>query len=376
MNILFLDQFSEMGGAQRGVLDILEAVAERGWRASVLIPAGGPLVEYLGSRKIAVGEIPCGPYRSGRKSIADVVRFLPDVGRQRRVIRQRMERDKFDLLYVNGPRVMPAASMAARARAPVLFHAHSHIRPGSAARLIRWSVGWADAAVVACSKSVASSIGSGAEHVIPNGTRDIGFRERSFDGWRIGMIGRISPEKGQTEFLRAVELLAPDFPGVRFSICGARAQSAKKYYDAVSAAARRLDVQLLEWREDVACVFGGLDLLAVPSKEEGMPRVVVEAFSAGVPVVAFPAGGIPEVVAHGETGFLVPERSGEALAARLRDIMTGDAASLRRIAAKARQEWERWYTLGAFQKSITDLMERQVSDWRAAHGIEAPPRRK
>ena len=46
---------------------------------------------------------------------------------------------------------------------------------------------------------------NGSVHVIPNGTPDAGFRERAFGtgrSWRIGMIGRISPEKGQAEFLR------------------------------------------------------------------------------------------------------------------------------------------------------------------------------
>ena len=48
-----------------------------------------------------------------------------------------------------------------------------------------------------------------------------------------------------------------------------------------------------------------------------MARVVLEAFSAGVPVIAFPAGGIPEAVIDGETGFLTREFTAEALAARI-----------------------------------------------------------
>ena len=47
---------------------------------------------------------------------------------------------------------------------------------------------------------------------------------------------------------------------------------------------------------DVGHVLNDLDLLVVPSHQEGMARIVLEAFSAGVPVVAFPAGGIPEAV--------------------------------------------------------------------------------
>ena len=74
MEILFLDQFGEVGGAQRVLLDLLPAVQRLGWRARVALPAG-PLVEQLRVREIGVSEIPSGPYRSGRKGIADLVRF-------------------------------------------------------------------------------------------------------------------------------------------------------------------------------------------------------------------------------------------------------------------------------------------------------------
>jgi len=103
--------------------------------------------------------------------------------------------------------------------------------------------------------------------------------------------------------------------------------------------------------------IGELDLLVVPSKREGMARVIVEAFSAGVPVIAFPAGGIPEVVLDGETGFLTRQFSAEALASRLRDVM-GAPEALARVARNARQAWARLYTVPAYQKRITSLLEQ------------------
>jgi glycosyltransferase involved in cell wall biosynthesis len=382
MNILFLDQFSEVGGAQRGLLDVLRAVQERGWRARVLVPGGGPLLEQLRSRQVMVEEIPCGPYRSGRKSPADLLRFGFDVRRQVRIIRNLMKRSVFDLVYVNGPRVLTAAAIASRGLTPVLFHLHSHIDQGHSARLARWSVRHADATVAVCGHSVARSLGPctapGKLQVIANGTAELAFRERAFGGrgWCIGMVGRISPEKGQIEFLQAVSLLRPEFPKARFVICGSSMFGAEKYFENVRTAARGLRVEFLEWREDVASVFSELDLLVAPSKQEGMGRVLVEAFSAGVLVVAFPVGGIPEVVTDGETGFLAPQASPQALAAKIREIIGGDPGRLRTVAANARRAWERCYTLAAYQNRITDLMERLVSDWRAGREKGAPPQRR
>ena len=182
------------------------------------------------------------------------------------------------------------------------------------------------------------------------------------------MIGRISPEKGQLEFLRAAAILAREFPDAQFVICGAPILPAGAYFDKVRELAGALPVELLGWREEVGSVLAELDLLAIPSTSEGMPRVLLEAFSAGVPVVAFPVGGIPEVIANGETGFLVAEKTPEALAARIREIMLGGATPLQRIAGNARRKWERLYRVEIYRTNITRLMERVIADWRAALG--------
>lgn len=366
MKILFLDQFSEMGGGQRVLLDVVDAVVGRGWTAHVLVPGDGPLVEQLRARGIPVEHIPCGPYRSGAKSPADFLRFALDRRRQAREIDDRLRQERFDLIYVNGPRLLSAAARAARDRAPVWFHAHSRLQQSYAVRAAGSGIRKVDATVVACSKSAAEPlrryVGPGKLHVIPNGTPDLGFRERRFDGaWTIGVVGRISPEKGQMEFLGAVHLLKSEFPRARFVLCGAPILPARKYFDQVQTLARSLNVELLGWREDIALVFSELDLLVAPSKEEAMGRVLVEAFSAGVPVVAFPVGGIPEVITDGETGFLVRDATAQALAGRIRELLNGDAETLRRVSLNARRAWERRYTVTAFQQRITDLMAEVVS---------------
>jgi hypothetical protein len=100
----------------------------------------------------------------------------------------------------------------------------------------------------------------------------------------------------------------------------------------------------------------------IASKAEGMPRVMLEAFSAGVPVVAFPVGGIPEVIVDGETGFLVHERTSQALAARIREIILLGQGPLQRVANQARREWERKYTVEVYRRNVTAMMESLASD--------------
>jgi glycosyltransferase involved in cell wall biosynthesis len=384
VRILFLDQYGEMGGAQRALLDTLQAVGERGWQAHVLVPEGGPLLADLRSRKVSTGAISCGPYRSGSKSVADSWRFALDLVQQARAIGDLAGRGNFDLIYVNGPRLLPAVALANRGRALVLFHAHSHIPQKPSALLAGWSIRRTAATVAACSNSVLEPLrryaDTGRQHVIPNGVPDFGYRQRVFGrdaNWRIGVLGRIAPEKGQAEFVRAAAMLRDELPGVRYVICGAPLFSASsRYADALRDAASGLAVEFAGWREDIGAVLRELDLLVVPSRQEGMGRVVLEAFSAGVPVIAFPTGGIPEVVLDGETGFLTREASAEALAARIREVIAREPDELRKVAQNARRTWQRSFTVAIYQERIIRLIENLVSAAPAEREIEVLQQRR
>lgn len=365
MNILFLDQYSDLGGAQACLLDLMPAIRDRGWVAHAAVPGGGPLVERLRATGVVVHEIRCGRYRPGTKGLADFLRFPFDIARQTRTIRRLLDQTRFDLVYVNGARLLPAAAIAVQGRAPMVFHAHWRYA-GAAAMAARWSIRRSSATVIACCRYVTAPLNVAEQrlHVIPNGVADGGFHERSFDpaaGFRIGIIGRIAPEKGQGEFLGAAALLAPEFPNSRFVICGAPLFADRRYEDEVRRSAGGLPVEFLGWRDDIGSVLRQLDLLVNASSEEGFPRVLLEAFSAGVPVVAFPAGGIREALEDEQTGFLVQPSSAEALAARIRALMTGDPARLREVAHNARRVWQRSYDVSLFRSRITNLLAALAS---------------
>ena len=378
MNILFLDQFSQMGGAQHSLLDTIEAARARGWRTWAALPAGGPLVARLAALDVTVAPVPCGPYHSGAKSLADLFGFGWDLMRQVRLIQDLMNRIGFDLIYVNGPRLLTAVALAARGRVPALFHAHSHVEQALARKLACWSIRRSGAAVVACSHSVLAqyrdSAGPRKQFVMPNGVRELPFRKRDFprDGkWRIGVVGRISREKGQAEFVRAAAMLNGEFPDARFLLCGEPLFGGARYFDDVQRLARGLPIEFLGWREDVAAVWPDLDLVVVPSKLEGMGRVVVEAYAAGIPVIAFAVGGIPEVITDGETGFLVSDKTAQALAGCIREVMRANPADLHRIAANARRAWETRYSTGIYRERVTELMERLACDRPTERETEA-----
>jgi glycosyltransferase involved in cell wall biosynthesis len=375
MNILCLDQFGELGGAQRCLLDEIPAMIARGWSVHLAVPAG-PLAQRAAELHATVEPICCGPYTSGKKTLVDVARFASEAPRLAGEIRGLAARYRADLIYVNGPRLLPAAALsvynAARKCPRVLFHAHS-ILDGPPRWLGGRSLAKAGAAVVASCRFVAAPLaqycGDRGVRVVYNGVRRIAPANRPVErpDFRIGVIGRISPEKGQAEFLRAARILLDPHkasPACRFLICGAPLFSdpaAMRYCTELEALAEGLPVEFAGWTEDVEGVLAALDLLVVPSAAiDATPRVILEAFAAGVPVVAFSSGGIPEIVAHGVTGCLVEERSPKALALAIGDLLR-EPERLREVAERACAKARGDFSLERYRAEMAAAIEAAVA---------------
>ena len=365
MNILFLDQFGELGGAQRCLLDLLPALRDRGWGIHLAAPPGGQLAERAARFGATAYPIQCGPFSSGKKTLRDVTRFVLQSPHLAAEIRRLAQCCRADLLYVNGPRLLPAASRAARHGPPLLFHSHSRL-DGYVRRLAGRSLERVSGTIIASSKFVARPLldysGDRGIRVIYNGVRQIRPTRRDPLGGeiRIGMIGRISPEKGQAEFLRAARTLHTLMPHCRFVICGAPLFSdpaALRYSAALNALAADLPVEFTGWQDRIAPILASLDLVIVPSGAiDATPRVIMEAFAAAVPVVAFASGGIPEIIEDGVTGFLVDRPSAPALAFAIQKALR-EPQRLREIGLAAQIRARGEFNLDRYRRQIIQAVE-------------------
>ena len=103
-------------------------------------------------------------------------------------------------------------------------------------------------------------------------------------------------------------------------------------------------------------------MLVLPSRSEGLGRVVIEAFCRGRGVVASRVGGIPDIVVDGETGLLVPPGDAHALADALVRTLCERTLS-QRLGAAARAAVEPWLaTPEEYARHIRDLVEKVVSE--------------
>jgi glycosyltransferase involved in cell wall biosynthesis len=357
MRLLILDQFSDPGGAQQALLELLPAVRERGWDALVGMPGNGPLFQQIGALGFETARVDCGPFRSGRKSPLDALRFLGGLPRLARQVRLLEKRIRADLIYVNGPRLLP---VVAGMHVPVVFHSHSFIPAGPS----RWIAGdalrRADASVIAACRLVAELwtrfVPRERVAVIYNGVAPRPRKVARRGGPpRIGCVGRIAPEKGQREFLRVASILHRALPRCQFVVCGAPLFSdarAQRYTARVRAEATGLPVEFTGWVSDIDTTLAGLDLLLVPSTgPEATTRVILEAYAAGVPVIAFPSGGIPEIAA-------TLADSVEQMAALAFEILTGPPERSARISEAGREQWRRRFTLDRYRHEVLAAIGR------------------
>jgi len=358
MRVLFVDQFSDLGGAQLVLRDVIADARRRGWYVEVLAPGAGGLFDYCAEQGIPHTRFPIGNYANGRKRIGDVLRYGFDMAAAARAVRSIVNDRRIDLVFANGPRILPAVTNVG---CPVVVHLHSHLEKWYARAIFRWSVRRVGATVICVSESVAARV-RGPVQVIYNGVADLGYRAPRFREAqvRVGIIGRIAPEKGHLDFIRAARILRSSGNDVRFTIHGAGLFSDPAFERRARELAAGGPVDFCGWSDDISKVLHDLDVLAVPSAaSEATPRVIMEALSAGTPVVAYTSGGIPEIIQDGFTGVLTAAKTHVDLARSIEDLLA-DSGRMAALSWNGRREWERRFRLERFQQEICELLERRV----------------
>lgn len=129
----------------------------------------------------------------------------------------------------------------------------------------------------------------------------------------VGQVGRLVPHKGYTSTIAAAQILAERIPEIHFLLLGDGPQRA----ELEAASAHLPNVSLLGHVDKVGPYFAAFDLFLFPSLSEGLGSSILEAMQAQTPVLAARAGGIPDIVIHAETGWLVEPGDAEGLAEAL-----------------------------------------------------------
>jgi glycosyltransferase involved in cell wall biosynthesis len=189
---------------------------------------------------------------------------------------------------------------------------------------------------------LARGIGRGAQYrTVPSGVPTAALRAaaptRSVararlhippDAFLIVGLGRLVRVKGFDLLVAALPAIAAAVPSTRVVLIGDGPErgALEAQADALGVRAR---LTVLGATPDVGVCLAAADVLAAPSRNEGMGRALVEAMALGVPVVGAEVGGIPAIVVDRETGWLVPPGDAEALAEALIELGRDEALAVK-----------------------------------------------
>ena len=163
------------------------------------------------------------------------------------------------------------------------------------------------------------------------------------DALIIGMAAQFIPRKGHEVLLDALPAVLARYPNARFLLFG-RGPLADRARRRVEQNGWSRLVLFPGFRSDLPDYLGSLDLLVHPALDEGLGIILLQACAAGVPVIATPVGGIPEVVTDRVNGLLVPPGEAEALAAAIMRLL--EAKDLRiRLGRAGRERVERNFSV-------------------------------
>jgi glycosyltransferase involved in cell wall biosynthesis len=325
------------GGLERVVAGLSVAMVERGRTVVVILVlepgiATPPWADAIAARGVVVETIV-----AGRRAYAA----------ERRDVLQALIRHNVTVVHIHGerPAVVDGAA-ALRAGFGVIATMHGFTRGGWRRRLLTWVLVRAMRkfdAVVAVSRPLLevlhrAGLPMARLVLIPNGftppltaplarevaRRTLGLKETDRV---IGWIGRASHEKGLDIMVDAVAAL-----GTNATCCvigDGPALGPARERSAAAGVADRMVFALAQ--PDAARFLAAFDVLALSSRTEGTPMVILEAAAAGVPVVATAVGGVPDLLGGG-AGWLVPSENPSALAEALRSALE-DPESARQRAA-------------------------------------------
>lgn len=381
MRVVVLDHTAKEGGAELALLRLAQRLRDDGDPEVVTIlfsdgplrgrlrGAGVPTVVVTLDEEVATTSRDALGARAALSSGIAAATFVPRLVRGIRGSRS-------DLVVANSLKSAVFAAVAAPlAGRRWVWHLHDRLSadylPRGALTAMRLLAVWGPRRIVVNSQATFDTLPARARaksSVAYPGLADAAFETVAHRPAApvVGIVGRISPTKGQREFLEAAALVAARHPSARFRIIGDALFGEDAYAAALEGLARDGGigdrVEFTGWVDDPIARMAELSLIVHASPvPEPFGQVVAEAMALGVPVVATAAGGVPEILAgdgtSGDLGLLVPPGDVDALAEAIDRTLT-DPADAEARARRARLAAER------FRIEATANVVRAV--WNAA----------
>ena len=356
------------GGAKLAMQLHAHAVGARGPVSQLLLPGGGEA-----ERSAQRGQYPYTRYRVDR---------LTGGGRMGSLIenaRLYLRNKSAALIHVHAPFVYGAARpFFAASRIKTVLHVHLDFT----AEQLSWALRSPPDTIIVCADFMRRAVDTalpaqaGSRVVVIRNAIDLGkyeSGERAAAKRAIGapdnlpllmVVANLAPHKGQQTAIRTVARLRELGHEVRLWIVGGERSDGGNYLGDLRKLSGELGVEervhFAGFRNDVPQLLRAADMVLLPSTSEGLPLTILEAQASGAIVLAAPTAGIPEVIEHGRTGYLVAADDAPGYATHIAELLQGPALA-RGIADAARQFVREHHDLKSYGDRVLAEYDRLVS---------------
>lgn len=359
--VLFIHGITEIGGAERELLLILEHLRKQGYGPVVVCPDTGPLVEELERLGIEMRYVPLPPWRK--------ILAYPKRARAIRRLRDVITEIRPALIHVNDIWWVPHSLRASSGSGvPILAHVRQEIEPP---KVHRYGLDRADV-VLPMSRHIQQSLEAGG---VPGrrlltlySALDMTRVPQQEDGRRrgrrfgipddvplIGTVANLFPRKGYEVILKALPKILTSCPTMQYVLIG---QGGSGYERTLRSLVRTLglenNVRFVGFQKEVYSCLAAMDIYVHPALMEGFGIAMLEAMAMEKPIVASRVGGIPEVVEDGVTGLLVPPGDPSALALALMRLLE-EPHTRERMGRAGRERLETHFTAEQIMSTLRTL---------------------
>ncbi len=361
LRVLMVVDSLDVGGAERHVVDLVLALHREGHDVTVACSVSGSLAESLEASRIPV-----------RPLVGSIVKrrvSRPYALGLRKILRE----GRFDVVHAHVYSSAAASALATVGTGrPLVVTEHTEaLWQGTNGRLFSFWMYRRVARVIAVSDAIRrrlierDNVPPAKITLVPNSVPPVRgsygdtlpLPAELGEGPLVGVVARLQPEKGVTNFVTAAAHVAKEFPAARFVVVGDGPLREELFALAEGLGVRERFL-FLGFRPNAQALIKLMDVVAVPSVSEGTPLVVLEAMGAGVPVVASKVGGIPDQISHGQEGILVPPADSRALGDALLELL--------RNPERARRMGEAGRSRAGTEFSHENMVRRVEGVYRAA----------
>lgn len=373
--VIFLHSSSELYGASKILLYLLEIFRKSGFEILVILPGEGPLKTEMEQLGFNVQITNLGILRRKHFHPLGILNRLNRLFISYRFLKNIQKEGEISLIYSNTLAVLVGAIFAKKKGIPHIWHIHEIIKsPKIMIRFLAKSIDASTLYPVVVSGAVAkhwqSYLKKAKPQIIYNGLdygpflqaeKDVKhYLQLPINKTVITMVGRINPGKGQLFFLEMAKELLQKHKNVHFLLVGDPYPGYEGIHDSLKSFIKEnglaASVQDLGFRKDIPTILKATDIFVLPSiLPDSFPTVVLEAMATGLPIVATKSGGAEEMIDEGETGFLI-EINDRSKGVKVLDRLITNPELARQMGKKGQKKVQEEYSFEKFNQNIQQLI--------------------